>query len=181
MTKMNTFEMTAGSVFNLQDFEQNKIKFKQRSFEDFIGTSFVLIDADLFLIWMNNFQLCFCFHLASCPVLPAVLIILRGECNNLLISSLLVSYQSIVSLVQFRIKVQKHWIGSISFQFLVVDGHTEQKNLQREIRAYIEHCPILDANSESFIFPASNCFDTAQEKPKGADFSIVGGLAGTPS
>ena len=41
MTKMNTLEMTAGNVFNLQDFEQNKIKFKQRSIEDFIGTSFV--------------------------------------------------------------------------------------------------------------------------------------------
>ena len=52
---------------------------KQISFEDFIGTSFVLIDADLLLIWMNNFQLCFLFYLASCPVLPAVLIILRGE------------------------------------------------------------------------------------------------------
>ena len=81
MRKMNTLEMTAGHVFNLQDFEQNKIKSKQRSFEDFIGTSFVLIDADLWLIWMNNFQLCFPFHVASCPVLPAVLIISRGECN----------------------------------------------------------------------------------------------------
>ena len=56
------------------------MKSKQRSFEDFIGTSFVLIDADLLPIWMNNFQLCFRFHLASCPVLPAVLIISRGEC-----------------------------------------------------------------------------------------------------
>ena len=82
MTKMNTLEMTAGNVFNLQDFEQNKGKSKQRSFEDFIGTSFVLIDADLLLIWMNNFQLCFRFHLASCPVLPAVLIISRGECRK---------------------------------------------------------------------------------------------------
>ena len=75
MMKMNTLEMTAGNVFNFQDFEQNKIKFKQRSFEDFIGTYFVLIDADLLLIWMNNFQLCFRFHLALCPVLPAVLLI----------------------------------------------------------------------------------------------------------
>ena len=57
MTKMNTLEMTAGNVFNLQDFKQNKIKFKQRSVEDFIGTSFVLIDAELLLIWMNKFQL----------------------------------------------------------------------------------------------------------------------------
>ena len=65
MTKMNTLEMTAGNVFNLQNFEQNKIRSKQRSFEDFIGTSFVLNDADLLLIWMNNFQLCFHFHLAS--------------------------------------------------------------------------------------------------------------------
>ena len=31
-----------------------------------------------------------------------------------------------VLLVQFRVKVQKYWIGSISFQFLVIDGHTEQ-------------------------------------------------------
>ena len=79
MTKMNTLEMTAGNVFNLQDFE-NKIKFNQRSFEDFIDTSFILIDADFLLIWMNNFQLCFRFHLVSCQALPAVLIISRGEC-----------------------------------------------------------------------------------------------------
>ena len=31
-----------------------------------------------------------------------------------------------VLLVQFRAKVQNHWIGSISFQFLVIDGHTDQ-------------------------------------------------------
>ena len=75
MTKMNTFEMMLGHVFYLQDFEQNKIKFKQRSFEDFIGTSFVLIDADLLLIWINKFQLCFRFRRELCPVLPAMLII----------------------------------------------------------------------------------------------------------
>ena len=69
MTKMNTLEMTAGNVLNLQNFEQNKIKFKQRSFEDFIGNSFVLTDADLLLIWMNKFQLCFRFHRELCPVL----------------------------------------------------------------------------------------------------------------
>ena len=80
MTKMNTLEMTAGNVFNLQGFEQNKIKSKQRSFEDFISTSFVLIDADLLLIWMNKFQLCFYFHVASCPVLSALLIISLEEC-----------------------------------------------------------------------------------------------------
>ena len=66
MTKMNTLEMTAGNVFNLQDFAQNKIKFKQRSVEDFIGTSFVLIDADLLLIWMNKFQLWFRFRRELC-------------------------------------------------------------------------------------------------------------------
>ena len=75
MMKMNTLEMTAGNVFNWQDFEQNKVKSKQRSFEDFIGTSFVLIDADLLLIWMNKFQLRFRFGRKLCPVLPAVLII----------------------------------------------------------------------------------------------------------
>ena len=50
MVKMNTLEVTAGNVFNLQDFEQNTIKFKQRSFEDIIGTSFGLIDPHLLLI-----------------------------------------------------------------------------------------------------------------------------------
>ena len=82
---MNTLEMTAGNVFNLQDFELNKFKLTQRSFEDFIGASFVLIDTDLLLIWMNNFQLCFRFRRASCPVLPVVLIISRGECIRLLL------------------------------------------------------------------------------------------------
>ena len=62
MTKINTLEMTAGNVFNLQDFEQNKTKFKQRSVEDFISTSFVLTDADLLLTWMNKFQLWFRFR-----------------------------------------------------------------------------------------------------------------------
>ena len=84
MTKMNTLEMTAGNVFNLQNFEQDnfeQIKFEQKSFDDFIGKSFVLVDADLLLIRMNKFQLCFCFHLGSCPVLPAMLIISRGECT----------------------------------------------------------------------------------------------------
>ena len=45
MRKMNTLEMTAENVFN---FQENKFKFKQRSFEDCIGTSFGLIDDDLF-------------------------------------------------------------------------------------------------------------------------------------
>ena len=71
---MNTPEMTTGKVFNLQNFEQSKIKFKQRSIENFIGTSFVLIDADLLLIWMNKFQLWFRFRRELCLVLPAVLI-----------------------------------------------------------------------------------------------------------
>ena len=44
---MNTLEMTAGNVFNLQDFEPDKIEFKQRSFEDSIVTSSGLIDADM--------------------------------------------------------------------------------------------------------------------------------------
>ena len=68
---------------------KNNIKSKQRSFEDFIGTSFVLIDADLLLIWINNFQHCFSFHLASCLVLPAMLVISRGEC--IMIVSILTS------------------------------------------------------------------------------------------
>ena len=39
------------------------------SLEDFIGTSFGLIDADLLLVWMSKFQLCFSFRRVSCPVL----------------------------------------------------------------------------------------------------------------
>ena len=56
---------------NALNLEPNKIKLKQRSFEDFIGASFVLIDAGLLLIWMNNFQLCLLLHPALCLVLPA--------------------------------------------------------------------------------------------------------------
>ena len=81
MTKMNTLEMTAVNASICKIL--NKTKLNSNSFEDFIGTSFVLIDVDLLLIWMNNFQLCFRFHLASCPVLLAVLIISRGECMQL--------------------------------------------------------------------------------------------------
>ena len=66
MTRTNNREMMAGDVFNLQDFAQNKIKFKQRSIEDSIGISFVLIDADFLLIWMNNSQHCFHFRALSC-------------------------------------------------------------------------------------------------------------------
>ena len=37
-------------------------KFKQRSFEVFIGTSFCLFDTDLLFIWMNKCQLGLCFR-----------------------------------------------------------------------------------------------------------------------
>ena len=67
--------MESGNVFNLQDFEQNKIPFKQRSFEDSIDTLLSLFDTDLLLIWMNTFRHGFCIHCASCSVLPIVLII----------------------------------------------------------------------------------------------------------
>ena len=97
MTTMNTLKMTAGNVFNLHYFEKNKIKLKQRSFEDFIGTSFVLTDADLLLIWMNNFQLCFRLHLASCPVFPAVLINSWRECGMFQCSSVNVCISTSVS------------------------------------------------------------------------------------
>ena len=58
--------MESGNVFNLQDFEQNEIQFKQRSFQDSIGTFFNLFDTDLLLIWMNTFQHGFHFHCARC-------------------------------------------------------------------------------------------------------------------
>ena len=41
--------------------------------------------------------------------LPQILYLIVN--NNYLISNLLVSYQSMVLLVQFRVKVQRHWIG----------------------------------------------------------------------
>ena len=74
-TRVSTLAMESGNVFNLQEFEQNKIPFKQRSFEDSIDTFLSLFDADLLLIWMNTFQHGFRFRHASCPVLPIVLII----------------------------------------------------------------------------------------------------------
>ena len=67
--------MESGNVFNLQDFEQNEIPFKHRSFEDSIDTFFSLFDADLLLIWMNTFRHGFRIHLASCVILPIMLII----------------------------------------------------------------------------------------------------------
>ena len=51
MTKINSLEVIPGNVFQFSNF---LINFKQRSFEDFIGTSFGLIEADLLLIWMNE-------------------------------------------------------------------------------------------------------------------------------
>ena len=74
-SRVSTLAMESGNVFNLQEFEQNKIPFKQRSFEDSIGIFLSLFDADLLLIWMNTFQHGFRFRQASCPVLTIVLII----------------------------------------------------------------------------------------------------------
>ena len=73
--RVSTLALESGNAFNLQDFEQNEIPFKQRSFEDFIDTFLSLFDADLLLIWMNTSRHGFRFRRASCPVLPIVLII----------------------------------------------------------------------------------------------------------
>ena len=48
--RVSTLAMESMNIFNLQDFEQTKIPFKQRSFEDSIDTFFSLFDADLLLI-----------------------------------------------------------------------------------------------------------------------------------
>ena len=74
-TRVSTLAMESGNIVNLQDFEENKILFKQRSFEDSIDTFFSLFDADFLLIWMNTFRHGFRFRRASCPVLPIGLII----------------------------------------------------------------------------------------------------------
>ena len=73
--RASTLAMESGNVSNFQDFEQNEIPLKQRSFEDSIDTFFSLFDADLLLIWMNNFRNSFPFRSVSCPVLYIVLII----------------------------------------------------------------------------------------------------------
>ena len=46
-TRVSTLAMENGNVINLQDFEQNEIPLKQRSFEDSIDIFFSLFDADL--------------------------------------------------------------------------------------------------------------------------------------
>ena len=46
--RASTLAMESGNVFNLQDFEQNEIPLKQRSFEDSVDTFFSLFDTDLF-------------------------------------------------------------------------------------------------------------------------------------
>ena len=67
--RASTLAKESGNVFNLQDCEQNEIPLKQRSFEDSIDTFLSLLDADLLLIWMNNFRHGFRLRSASCPVL----------------------------------------------------------------------------------------------------------------
>ena len=81
MMRASTLAMESRNVFNLQDFEQNEIPLKQRSFEDSIDTFLSLFDTDLLLIWMNKSWHGFRFHSASCPVLHIVLILSRGECT----------------------------------------------------------------------------------------------------
>ena len=73
--KASTLAMESGNLSNFQDFEQNEIPLKQRSFEDSIDTFFSLFDAGLLLIWMNNFRHGFRFRRVSCPVLYIVLVI----------------------------------------------------------------------------------------------------------
>ena len=61
--------MESGNVFNLQEFEQNKIPLKQRSFEDSIDTFLSLFDAD-FVADMDEYFSAW-FLLPSC-VLPGL-------------------------------------------------------------------------------------------------------------
>ena len=48
--RVSTLAIESGNVFNLQDFEQNEIPLKQRSFEDSIDTFSSLFGTDLLLI-----------------------------------------------------------------------------------------------------------------------------------
>ena len=47
MMRASRLAMESGNVSNFQDFEQNEIPLKQRSFEDSIDTFFSLFDADM--------------------------------------------------------------------------------------------------------------------------------------
>ena len=78
--RASTLAMESRNVSNFEDFEENEIPLKQRSFEDSTDRFLSLFDADLLLIWMNNFRHGFLFRSASCPALYIVLIISRGEC-----------------------------------------------------------------------------------------------------
>ena len=79
-------------------------------------------------------------------------------------------------LVQFRVKVLKHWIGSISFQFFVIDGHTEQIYKGRSTFS------ILDTKSERFVFLHQTVLTQHKKNLRGRVFpGRGGGLAGTPS
>ena len=64
-TRVSTLAMESGNVFNLQDFEENEIALKQRSFEDSIDRFFSLFDSDLLLTRMNSFRHGFCFLIRS--------------------------------------------------------------------------------------------------------------------
>ena len=70
--RISALAMESGNVFNLQDFEENETKLKQRRFKDSIGTLFRLFDADLLLIWINIYSdfiiKCF-FHLVTDKIL----------------------------------------------------------------------------------------------------------------
>ena len=74
-TRVSTVAMESGNVFNLQDFEKNKIPFKQRSFEDSIDTFLSLFDAGLLLIMDEYFSAWF-------PLPPYILPSLAHRANN---------------------------------------------------------------------------------------------------
>ena len=100
---------------------------KQRGFEDFIGRSFVLIDANLLLIWMNNFQLRLCFHLALCPVLPlhlsASILHCARYCRSSLLPSCIVPGIAVLVISQRECKLKaisiKFWY---EFQNVILEG-----------------------------------------------------------
>ena len=58
--------MQSGNVSNLQDFEYNEIKFKQRSFEDCTGTLFHLFSTDLLLVLMPFSVACLAWSSPLC-------------------------------------------------------------------------------------------------------------------
>ena len=79
---------------------------------------------------MNNFQLCFRFHLASCPVLLAVLIISRGECKYQFVGEFMAVMGSIKEMIQCATLGIPKGMKKCDFFFYCIDFLSEMNHFQ---------------------------------------------------